>query len=116
MIKDAQGQAISGATADAVALYDRGVRAFNLGYGDPVRLFDAAREASPSFTMAHLAQAWLFVLPNDPSMLGHARTVLQSAKSLTMNERESGHSAALAQAVAGARSAAASVLDRHLMR
>ena len=55
MSKDAQGQAISGATAEAVALYDRAVRAFNLGYGDPAGLFDAAREVSPSFTMAHLA-------------------------------------------------------------
>ena len=116
MIKDAQGQEISGATADAVALYDQAVRAFNLGYGDPAGLFDAAREASPNFTMAHLAKAWLFVLANDPTMLGHARTVLQSVENLTMNERERGHSAALAQAVTGARSAAASVLDRHLMR
>ena len=116
MIKDAQGQAISGATAEAVALYDRAVRAFNLGYGDPVRLFDAAREASPNFTMAHLAKAWLFVLANDPTMVGHARTALESVGSLTMNEREFGHSAALGLAVTGARSAAASVLDRHLMR
>ena len=40
MIKDAQGQPVSGATAEAVVLYDQAVRAFNLGYGDspsPVR-------------------------------------------------------------------------------
>ena len=41
---------------------------------------------------------------------------MQGAAGLTMNEREQGHLAALRQAVAGARSAAASVLDRHLMR
>ena len=73
MIKDAQGQAVSSATADSVALYDQAVRAFNLGYGDSVGLFDAAREASPDFAMAHLAKAWLFALANDPIMLGHAR-------------------------------------------
>jgi hypothetical protein len=88
MIKDAQGQPISGATADAVAPYDQAVRAFNLGYGDSAGLFDAVRQASPNFTMAHLAKAWLFVLANDPIMLGHARTLLQSVGSLTMNERE----------------------------
>jgi hypothetical protein len=115
MIKDAQGQPVSGATADAVALYDQAVRAFNLGYGDAPRLFDAACEASPDFTMAHLAKAWLFVLANDPIMLGHARTLLQSVGSLTLNDREHGHCAALGQAVTGARSAAASVLARHLM-
>src|ERR1700733_3568054 len=109
MIRDAQGQEISGATAEAVALYDQAVRAFNLGYGDPAGLFDAAREASPNFNMAHLAKAWLFVLANDPTMLNHARTVLQSVENLTMNERERGHSAALGQEVTGARSAAASV-------
>ena len=116
MIKDAQGQPVTGATAEAVALYDQAVRAFNLGFGDSPRLFDAAREASPVFAMAHLAKAWLFVLANDPTMLGHARTLLQTIGSLSMNEREQGHRTALEQAVMGARSAAASVLDRHLMR
>jgi hypothetical protein len=46
MIKDAEGQPISCATANAMALYDQAVRAFNLGYGDAARLFDAARGAS----------------------------------------------------------------------
>ena len=86
------------------------------GYGDPPRLFDMALEASPNFTMAHLAKAWLFVLANDPIMLGHAQTLLQTVGSLTMNGREHAHYAALVQAVMGARSAAAAVLDRHLMR
>ena len=43
MIKDAQGQIVSGATADSVELYDQAVRAYNLGYGDSPRLFDVAR-------------------------------------------------------------------------
>ena len=116
MIKDAQGQAVSGATAHAVELYDQAARAFNLGYGDSVGLFDAAREASPDFAMAHLAKAWLFALANDPIMLGRARAAVQDAAGLTMNEREQAHLTALRQAVAGARGAAASVLDRHLMR
>ena len=116
MIKDAQGQIVSGATAESVALYDQAVRAYNLGYGDSPRLFDAARETSPDFAMAHLGKAWLFTLANDPSMLGHARSLIQNAASLTLNEREQAHLAALQQATAGARSAAASVLDRHLMR
>ena len=112
MIKDAQGQAVSGATTESVALYDQAVRAFNLGYGDAPGQFDAAREASPGFAMAHLAKAWLFVLANDPLMLGHARSLIQTAAGLTLNEREQAHLAALQQAVAGARSAAAAVLDR----
>ena len=116
MIKDAQGQIVSGATTECVALYDQAVRAFNLGYGDAPGQFDAAREASPGFAMAHLAKAWLFVLANDPVMLGNARSLIQAATGLALNEREQAHLAALQQAVAGARSAAAAVLDRHLMR
>ena len=116
MTKDAQGQILSGATAEAAVLYDKAVRAFNLGYGDAPGQFDAAQEASPDFAMAYLAKAWLFALANDPSMLGHARPLVQTAGSLTMNERESGHFAALQQVLAGARGAAVSVLDRHLMR
>ena len=34
MIQDAQGHSLSGATAEAVALYDQAVRAFNLVHGD----------------------------------------------------------------------------------
>jgi tetratricopeptide (TPR) repeat protein len=116
MIKDAQGQTVSGATAVSVALYDQAVRAFNLGYGDSPRLFDTTRETSPDFAMAHLAKAWLFVLANDPSMLGHARPLVQSAATLPLNEREQAHLAALRLATAGGRGAAVSVLDRHLMR
>ena len=116
MIKDAQGQSVSGATIESVALYDQAVRAFNLGYGDPPRLFDAAREASPDFAMAHLAKAWLFVLANDPACSATPEPCCRPLRSLTMNEREQAHFAALGQAVMGARSAAASVLDRHLMR
>jgi hypothetical protein len=85
MTKDAQGQILSGATADAAGLYDKAVRAFNLGYGDAPGQFDAAREASPDFAMVYLAKAWLFALANDPSMLGHARPLVQTAGSLTMN-------------------------------
>ena len=78
MLKDAQGQTVSGATSDAVALYDQAVRAYNRGYGDSPGLFDAARAASPAFAMAHLGKAWLFALANDPSLLGPARTLVQA--------------------------------------
>ena len=55
-------------------------------------------------------------LANDPTMLDHARILLPTVGNLTMNERERAHCSALEQAVMGARSAAASLLDRHLMR
>ena len=51
MTKDPQGQILSGATAEAAGLYDKAVRAFNLGYGDAPGQFEAAQEASPDFAM-----------------------------------------------------------------
>jgi tetratricopeptide (TPR) repeat protein len=115
-MQDAQGQTISGATAEAVAHYIQAARAFNLGYGDAPALFDAAREASPDFVMAHLAKAWMFALANDPSVLVHAQSLVETAASLSMNERERNHLAALQQVLAGARGAAVSTLDALLMR
>lgn len=115
MIKDAQGQAISGATAESVATYDQAVRAYNSGYGDAPGLCDAACEASPELVMAHLTKAWMFALANDPGLLPNAQALVAAAAELPMNDREHGHLAALQQAVAGARSAAVVLLDRHLM-
>ena len=58
--KDAQGQEISGATAEAWRCMIGRCELSISGTATPAGLFDAAREVSPSFTMAHLAKAWLF--------------------------------------------------------
>jgi tetratricopeptide (TPR) repeat protein len=113
---DAQGHVLSGATPESAALYDQAVRAYNLVYGDAVGLFEAARQAAPDFAMAHLGKAWLFALAFDPGLALQARALLDSARSLTLNEREHAHLAAVTQAVAGARAAAVAGLDRHLMQ
>ena len=115
MIEDAQGQVVSGATAESVAMYDRAVRAYNSGHGDAVGLFDATCEASPDFVMAYLAKAWMFALANDPGLIPKAQSLTRTAAGLSMNDRERGNLAALRQALAGARAAAVTLLDRHLM-
>jgi tetratricopeptide (TPR) repeat protein len=116
MIKDAQGHALTGATADAVVHYDQAVHAFNLACGDAVGLFDAAREAAPDFVMAHLGRAWLIAFARDPSLTPHAAPLLETASTLAMNEREQAHLAALKLALAGALGGAVAILDRHVMR
>jgi tetratricopeptide (TPR) repeat protein len=115
MIKDAQGQAVSGATAASVVTYDLAVRAYNSGHGDAIGLFEAVCDASPDCVMAYLTKAWMFSLANDPGLTGKAKALVATAETLTMNEREQGHLAALHQALAGARAAAVTLLDRHLM-
>jgi len=116
MIEDAQGHRLSGATAEAAATYDEAVRAFNLVHGDSIGLFDAAREAAPDFAMAHLGKAWVFTIANDPGLRTQAAALVETARPLPLNEREQAHLAALSHLVQGARAAAVTVLDRHLMR
>ncbi len=116
MTQDAQGHHLSGATEAAVTTYDAAVRAFNLVHGDAIGLFDAARQAAPDFVMAHLGKAWVFAVANDPDLLTQAKTLVESARPMPLNEREQAHLAALSHLVQGARAAAVAVLDRHLMR
>jgi tetratricopeptide (TPR) repeat protein len=115
MIQDAQGHRLSGATEAAVTAYDQAARAFNLVYGDAVGLFDAARETAPDFAMAYLGTAWVFAVANDPGLLTRAKSLVETARPLRLNEREQAHLAALSHVVEGGRAAAVAVLDRHLM-
>jgi tetratricopeptide (TPR) repeat protein len=115
MIQDAQAHYLSGATEAAVTTYDQAVRAFNLVHGDAIGLFDAALEAAPDFAMASMGKAWVFAVANDPGLLTGARTLVETARRMSLNEREQAHLAALSHLVQGARAAAVAVLDRHLM-
>jgi hypothetical protein len=116
MIQDAQGHHLSGATEPAAAAYDQAVRAFNLVHGDSIGLFGTACEAAPDFPMAYLGKAWVFTVANDPGLRNQAAALVETARPLTLNEREQAHLAALSYLVQGARAAAVAVLDRHLMR
>jgi tetratricopeptide (TPR) repeat protein len=115
MIDDAQGHRLSGATEAAAVAYEEAARAFNLVHGDAVGRFDAARAAAPGLAMAHLGKAWVLALANDPGLTTEAKALVETARPLTLNEREQAHLAALSHLVAGARSAAVALLDRHLM-
>jgi tetratricopeptide (TPR) repeat protein len=116
MIQDAQGHHLSGATPEAVSVYDAAVRAFNLVHGDAPGRFEEARQAAPDFAMAHLGKAWVFTVANDPGLRTQAAALVETARPLTLNEREQAHFGALSHLVQGARAAAVAVLDRHLMR
>ena len=115
MIQDAQGHHLSGATEAAVIAFDQAVRAFNLVHGDAIGLFDMASQAAPDFAMAYLGKAWVFAVANDPGLLTRAKSLVETARALTLNEREQTHFAALSHLVQGSRAAAVAVLDRHLM-
>jgi tetratricopeptide (TPR) repeat protein len=115
MLQDAQGHAMTGATAEAADLYDKAVRAFTLSYGDTLGLFEAARKAAPGFAMAHIGKAWVLAGANDAVLVKGAGPLLDAARALPLNDRERTHLAALQHAVQGHRTSTISVLDPHLM-
>ena len=115
MNRDAQGHALSGATAQAAEHLDKAVRAFTLVFGDTVGFYDAALGAAPQLVMAHLGKAWTLSLSNDPLTSAKGLTILDGARDLPMNARECTHFAALSKAVQGQRASAVAMLERHLM-
>lgn len=113
MITDSQGNTLSNATTDSAALFDSAVEAFNIYRGDPVAILDEAIEARPDFAMAHILKAHLFALATEPEATAVARTTTETARALSLNDREASHVAALDLLIAGQWSDAAVALDYH---
>ena len=116
MLTDRQGNALSGATADTVELYQRSVDAFNLYRGDPVTPLDQALEVAPDFVMARLFRAYLFALATEPRAAEAARRDVTVAKATRPDEREASHVAVLDKLLAGEWTAAGVALDHHSLR
>lgn len=96
-IKDRHGVDLTGASRNAVDLWDEAVAAYNRYAGDPVAMLDAAIADSPGFLMAHVLKGYMHALGSNPRALKVARRCLERANGLT----ESGgggvqHRAALA--------------------
>ena len=113
MIRDAQGNPVSGATVEAAQLFDQAIEAFNIYRGDPVGLLGQAIAAAPDFAMAHIAKAHLFGLATEPEATREAQAIVGRAKTLRLSQREASHVAALELMLQGNWNAAAEALDRH---
>jgi ATP-dependent protease HslVU (ClpYQ) peptidase subunit len=116
MMTDRQGNTLSGATAEAVGLFDQAVDAFNIYRGDPITLLDKAVEGAPDFTMAHILKAHLYAVATEPEATTGARAIVSRTKTMAVNEREASHIAALSLVLGGHWTAAAVALDHHNIR
>jgi hypothetical protein len=116
MLTDQHGNTLSGATPEAVELFDRAVDAFNLYRGDPVSLLDRAVEIAPRFAMAHLTKAHVFGLSTEPRATADAKTIVANARVMPLNERELAHVGALDLLLHGQWTTAALALGRHNAR
>jgi hypothetical protein len=113
MISDRQGNPVSGATPDAVSLFDQALAEFNLYRGDPVATIDRALAAAPGFVMAHVLKAYLFGLATEPQATAQATGILAAARALPTDDREQSHLAMLDQLLRGNWTAAAVAADFH---
>ncbi|MFO1190343.1 MAG: tetratricopeptide repeat protein [Alphaproteobacteria bacterium] len=113
MLTDQHGNSVTGATPEAVALYDQAVSSFNIYRGDPIGLLDRAMAAAPAFAMAPIMKAHILALATEPQATAEARSIVARIKTMAISEREASHVAALDLLLAGNWTAAALVLDRH---
>lgn len=101
MVRDAQGNALTGATAEAARLYDQAIGELQCYINDPVATIDAALAAAPTFVMAHVLRAQLHLLGTEAAGLQAARDSLDKAAALPADERERTHLAAIRNFVTG---------------
>lgn len=113
MFSDVRGLGLSGATAEAVSMFDRAVDAFSIYRGDPVGLVNQAIRTAPGFAMAHILKAHLLALATEPDATQSAQTIVAKVKSLSLSEREASHVSALDKMLAGQWTQAAIALDLH---
>jgi hypothetical protein len=116
MKNDPQGIALTGASTEALALYEQAISAFNVYRGDPMNLLEQASALAPEFAMAFIARAVLFVSSSEPAALLEAATLIASVKALKLNDREQSLAAAIELATAGAWTESALALDYHSLR
>jgi tetratricopeptide (TPR) repeat protein len=101
LLKDQRGAACSGASRNAIGLYDRALAEFQCYRFDPVSTVKQALAESPQFTMAHLLHAYLHLTGTEPPALELARASIERAKQLPASERERRHIAAAESLAAG---------------
>ena len=111
MNTDCQGNAVTSASPEAVALYDRAADAFLRYSGDPFALLDEAIEREPAFAMAHILRAYLFAVSTEPAGVRQVQKSIAILNRLPLNHREAAHSHALSLLGAGNWCAAATALD-----
>jgi tetratricopeptide (TPR) repeat protein len=113
---DRQGNRVSGATPEALALFEVALSEFGLYRADPLATVDRALAAAPKFVMAHVLKAYLLGLATEPQAAAQAAGIVANARTLPMDERERSHVEALDRLLKGNWTAAAIAMDFHSVR
>jgi tetratricopeptide (TPR) repeat protein len=108
---DAAGHALSGATVDAVLLFEQASHELRCLIDDPLATIDRAIVAAPAMAMAHVLRAWLHLLGTEPAALGEAAACANRAAANAGTEREALHARAAGLVAGGAWREGARVLE-----
>jgi tetratricopeptide (TPR) repeat protein len=110
-LKDYRDYAVSGATAVALAAFERSLAAFQSWRSGAETPLEQALLEAPSFTMAHVLNAYLHLCTRDVRRIPQARWAHAQAAVLPANERERLHIAAIGAAIADDYQAFKALLD-----
>src|SRR4051812_17904087 len=91
---------ISGATTEALDAFEHALATFQSWRSDSERYLVPAMQDAPSFVMAHVLHAYLYLSSRDPVRVRSARPVLARASQMPVNARERLHLAAIASILA----------------
>lgn len=108
---DAYGHVVTGASAEALSLYEQALHEFQCQIGDPVATIARALADSPAFVIGHALRAYLHLLGTEPAGVAVARAAHEAARDLPMSPREHGHMAAIGHLIEGRWRAAGRVLE-----
>ena len=108
---DAQGHALTGASARAAEAYDQALHQSLCFMGDPVATLRSGLEDSPGFVMGHAMMAWLHLLGTEPAGVPVARAALHEVEGVPATPRERAHLQAVRQMADGHWHAATRTLE-----
>jgi len=111
---DPRGGRLSGATASALAAYERALDAFLSWRSGAEALLAQAREQAPGFVMAHVLAAYRLIGSRDPQRVRAAAPLLAAAAALPADDHERLHLAAVARVLADNYAGALAALDTAL--
>ncbi|WP_420347970.1 tetratricopeptide repeat protein [Pelagibius sp.] len=112
---DARGEPVSGASEDAITLYEKALAELQCYQGDPVETVEAAVAESPEFVMAHCLRAYAFALATEVGAMVEAQDSYKAARGLATTARERRHLAAIDQFLKGSWEGAIAVLEDTLV-
>ena len=113
-LKDHRNYSVTGATPGALAHFEAALAQLQCYRGDPLATVDRALAEAPGFAMAHHLKAYIGILATERPALDMARAALAAVEPLKLDDRETGHRAAIQAFTAGRWEAGIAALERVL--